>query len=75
MVKLVALMKIRKDIGTEEAKRMYEEEHVPLVLKSMPMVQDYRRSYLSDTDPLTARSPRPISTLLPNFGSITLQTS
>jgi len=23
MVKLVALMKIRKDIGTEEAKRMY----------------------------------------------------
>jgi hypothetical protein len=47
MRKLMALMRIRKDISFTEARRMYEEEHVQLVMQLMPMIKDYRRSYLS----------------------------
>ncbi len=46
MVKLIALMRTREDLSASEIRRMYEEEHVPLVMRLMPMISDYRRNYL-----------------------------
>lgn len=66
MRKLVALMKIRKDVSFVEARRMYEEEHVPLVMQLMPMIKDYRRNYLS-----VARAYIPSSEVLPDFDVVT----
>lgn len=54
MAKLIALMRLRKDIDFREARRLYEEEHVPLVMRLMPMLRDYRRNYL---DPASAHIP------------------
>ena len=39
-------MRFRRDILRENARTMYEEEHVPLVMQLMPMIRDYRRNYL-----------------------------
>ncbi len=46
MLKVIALMRLRRDILRENAKKIYEEEHVPLVMQLMPMIRDYRRNYL-----------------------------
>jgi uncharacterized protein (TIGR02118 family) len=47
MHKLISIVHFRKDLAAEEARRMYEEEHAPLVLRLMPMIHDYRRNYVS----------------------------
>lgn len=66
MVKLVALMKIRNDISTNQARQMYEEEHVPLVMTLMPMIRDYRRNYLDRSRPYI-----PASENWPDFDVVT----
>ncbi len=47
MIKLIGLMRAKPELPLTELTRIYEEEHVPLVLKLMPMVKAYRRNYLS----------------------------
>ena len=66
MGKLVALMKIRKDISFPEARRMCEEEHVPLVMQVMSMIKDYRRSDLS-----VSRAYIPSAEVFPDFDGVT----
>ena len=57
MAKLVALMKIRPDIGLAAARSLYEEEHVPLVVNLMPMIREYRRNYLVRSDAVCSDLP------------------
>jgi uncharacterized protein (TIGR02118 family) len=59
-------MKIREDIDAHEARRMYEEQHVPLVMHLMPMIRDYRRNYLDRT-----RALMPASGDWPDFDVLT----
>lgn len=47
MPKLISIVHFRQDLPAEEARRMYKEEHAPLVLRLMPMIHDYRRSYVN----------------------------
>jgi EthD domain len=57
MSKLVALMQLRPDIKFDAARRIYECEHVPLVLRLMPMIREYRRNYLVGSDFDSVRRP------------------
>jgi hypothetical protein len=66
MAKLLALMRFRADVGAIEARRMYEEEHVPLVMRLMPMIRDYRRNYLD-----RAAAHVPATEAWPDFDVIT----
>ena len=46
MLKVVALLKARSDIAREEFIEYYENKHVPLILRHMPKMVDYRRNYV-----------------------------
>lgn len=66
MIKLIGLMRAKPDLPLAELKRMYEEEHVPLVLELMPMVKGYRRNYLSGS-----ADCRPFDTRVVGFDVLT----
>lgn len=66
MAKLIALMKLRKGVSASVARCMYEEEHVPLVMRLMPMIRDYRRNYLDRSN-----AHIPASESWPDFDIIT----
>ena len=46
MFKVIALIKAKPDISREQFVAHYEQRHVPLVLRLMPQVADYRRNYV-----------------------------
>ena len=46
MYKVIALLKAKSDISREEFIEYYENNHVPLILRHMPQMVDYRRNYV-----------------------------
>ena len=46
MLKLLAFIRAREDLTREAFIDHYENEHVPLVRRLLPMVGEYRRNYI-----------------------------
>jgi EthD domain len=46
MLKVVCLMKAKPGLSHQEFRDYYENNHVPMVLKLLPLMADYRRSYV-----------------------------
>ena len=58
MLKLVALISAKPDISREAFIEHYESTHAPLIKKLLPMIAEYRRSFVklnapSGTQPLS----------------------
>jgi uncharacterized protein (TIGR02118 family) len=45
MIKVIALLKKREGLTSEQFKEYYENHHVPLACRMLPMGRDYRRNY------------------------------
>ncbi len=46
MFKAIALLKARPGLSRERFVAYYEQQHVPLILRFMPQISDYRRNYV-----------------------------
>lgn len=46
MYKAIALLKARPGLSKERFVAYYEQHHVPLILRLMPQIKDYRRNYV-----------------------------
>lgn len=46
MYKAIALLKARPGLSRERFVAYYEQHHVPLILRLMPQIKDYRRNYV-----------------------------
>lgn len=46
MYKAIALLKARPGLSRERFIAYYEQHHVPLILRLMPQIKDYRRNYV-----------------------------
>jgi len=46
MYKAIALLKAKPGISRDRFIEYYEEHHVPLILRLMPQIVDYRRNYV-----------------------------
>jgi len=55
MFKAVALLKARPGISREQFVEYYEKHHVPLILRLMPQILDYRRNYVRTADAYLAK--------------------
>lgn len=50
MFKAIALLKARGDLSRERFIAYYEQHHVPLIMRLMPQILDYRRNYVQARD-------------------------
>lgn len=57
MLKLLAFIQARKDLSREAFIDHYENHHVPLVRRLLPMVGEYRRNYVDPEVTAAGRSP------------------
>ena len=46
MVKMIALLRRKAGMSREDFIQYYETKHVPLILKHVKIMADYRRSYV-----------------------------
>ncbi|MBS0580704.1 MAG: EthD domain-containing protein [Proteobacteria bacterium] len=46
MYKAIALLKAKPGLSRERFVAYYERHHVPLILRFMPQIKDYRRNYV-----------------------------
>ncbi len=46
MYKVIALIKAKSGISRDDFIKYYENKHVPLILRHMPQIVDYRRNYV-----------------------------
>jgi uncharacterized protein (TIGR02118 family) len=53
-VKLIALLRRKPGLSMEEFIAYYEDKHVPLVLRIVPFIMDYRRSYVQHDSAIAA---------------------
>src|SRR4051794_23140148 len=66
MYKAIALLKAKPGLSRERFIEYYENHHVPLILRLMPQIMDYKRNYLL---PETAYIAKDIATL--DFDAVT----
>jgi len=53
-VKIIALLKRKPGLSMEEFIDYYENRHVPLVLKLVPFIMDYRRNFVKSGSAIEA---------------------
>ena len=57
MPKLIALICKRPSVSVDEFKTYYENSHVPLIESLFPTLQDYKRTYLLESNMLNDALP------------------